>query len=99
MVESTNLCVSGILCIYEYLVAASTVRGRHRCDPQNPQLTSFQSQCATQEEARGRGTHGPFGALEDLLGLLKGAQLFVALSLQGARPKLLQEPVGTPLPV
>lgn len=44
-------------------------------------------------------THGPLRALEDLLGLLKGALLFIALSLQGAGPKFLQEPVGTPLPV
>lgn len=37
----------------------------------------------------GGGTHGSLRALEDLSGLLKGAPLFIALPLQGARPKLL----------
>lgn len=34
---------------------------------------------------------GPLRALEDLPGLLKGALFLIALSLQRAGPKLLQE--------
>lgn len=45
------------------------------------------------------GTHRPVHVLEDLPGLLKGALLLPALSLQGAGPQLLQERVGAPLPV
>lgn len=43
--------------------------------------------------------HRPLQVLEDLPGFLEGAQLLPALSLQGARPQLLQERVGTPLSV
>lgn len=47
----------------------------------------------------GAGTHRALAALEDLPGLLQGAALLLALSLQGAGPQLLQQPVGTPSPV